>query len=1034
MYLDYVCKSDAALNAAPLPTHFFPTTLQAPVPLSQKTYSFRTQRGRSYELGSLEAGLLDVQVDNSDGTFDPVSNPQNTTVYAPITLMTAYPKTGNILNDTNTAVARDSNAPNGPDQYRIAVSANDGNFESGISTLNWYKPAWLSNTATPTYPLTTVDPTHYVIGSQSLQLVGPASGAQCFYALDVPTIAGQQMTFSAYVRGPSVSGSVTEMSVFDGGLARNLTPRTSPTVQTYLTTGTSFVRYSLTWTPNGSKATISFTVAGANQTIQIDGCQLEFGSAPTTYTSTGPEINYLFNGFVERYPETYQAPNRGESLMSSVDVVAQLSNLNVKTPFYQRVINLPLTNRTTDTGQYPCLVPLYYYPLDEPSGSTYSVNQSAYGQPNLVPYVKETSSIAWGVSTTDLLGIENPPVLAPAQVSGSYAYLYTDEVNDLSSQYPPIFTGMVKWLADSGWLMRVQYSDGTIVSLNISAGGVLSLATTNGTMTRNSGPNITLTSGQWYMFSLQQHHSTYGTEMNYYLNLYNGDGVTYSFTLNDYSLTGVTTTTAPEIKQFSIGGFTGFMSQFTVCRTPDEVSSPPAFNFDTNGYFPELDTLTALAKNSVKGETTGNRFASILSQYAGLTNIPYAVDLGSTTVTTMNFNNTKLIDQLQRLVDTEGGEFYVDGQGFITMRSRTRRLKNVTPKYVFGENTASGEIPFDADKMVLSFDPSYIINQVEIDRDGASPYIAYDTASQRVYFPRSFTRATYTQSEADTHDMANYILSRYKNPHARVEQIVLTPARNPSAWSSCLGVEIGDLVTVKRRPLGASAISVDCFVDRIEHQFDAQTADWITTLSLSPAIFKYWVLDNSACSILDAYDTTSLSLGVVSTSPTINRLFLDVQSETVNTLRADLAIGQLLSVQDNTGAWQTCGVVGIDGTSGTTQNVSVMAVADSGMKLNTALSVSATSVSLSKASPAGITAILIDQEWMQVNSGAGTSTLSVTRGTPLTSTYPSPLTLASHASGVSVYYRVNTGLSGSFNDNFAVTDGVGVQGTTRIGY
>jgi hypothetical protein len=153
---------------------------------------------------------------------------------------------------------------------------------------------------------------------------------------------------------------------------------------------------------------------------------------------------------------------------------------------------------------------------------------------------------------------------------------------------------------------------------------------------------------------------------------------------------------------------------------------------------------------------------------------------------------------------------------------------------------------------------TYIFNDIVINRNGGVTVPAQDQTSVANYFPRSYTRTIYNGADTEAVRRCIFLLSRYKDPVARVETLTLTPVRNPSIWSVALGLEIGDLVRVKKRPLGGAPISLDCFVERVEHSFDAQTADWITTVTLSPVFRYYWNLSGLKVTAGSGTGTNSL--------------------------------------------------------------------------------------------------------------------------------------------------------------------------------
>jgi len=234
-----------------------------------------------------------------------------------------------------------------------------------------------------------------------------------------------------------------------------------------------------------------------------------------------------------------------------------------------------------------------------------------------------------------------------------------------------------------------------------------------------------------------------------------------------------------------------------------------------------------------------------------------------------------------RMRNYKNGQWYVDGAGFVVFKDRHDRLQKIVPSVIFGDG--SGEVPYAGEDLVINFDPSYVINNVNITRQGGSTASVQDSESVASYYPRVYNRTTESLEDSDTSEAAYFILSRYKDPHARPETLTLTPARNPAIWATCLNIEIGDLVRVNKRPLGASPISIDCFVERVEHEFDAQSGDWVTKVILSPTIVYYWNL-------------TSF-LGSTVSSTAVNRVFARQDQTSANLgmrTRFSLIGGQLL--------------------------------------------------------------------------------------------------------------------------------------------
>jgi hypothetical protein len=115
--------------------------------------------------------------------------------------------------------------------------------------------------------------------------------------------------------------------------------------------------------------------------------------------------------------------------------------------------------------------------------------------------------------------------------------------------------------------------------------------------------------------------------------------------------------------------------------------------------------------------------------------------------------------------------------------------------------------------------------------------VAADTTSARKYRPNALDRDTRFSDQADAFALACWLLARYATPQRRISQLTINPAAIgatiPAVFSFCLGVEVGDLVTVNRRPVGSPATSQLYRVLKVRH--DQGPGQWLTVLTLAVA-------------------------------------------------------------------------------------------------------------------------------------------------------------------------------------------------------
>jgi len=945
-YLNLIAKSN--VNT---PTSAAITSLGTNI--ADRTYSFETRRGRSYELGRIESGELRLSVNNSDGLFDPSNTGSafypNLLPYKPVGVNCAYPLTGNILNDTNLKLPIPETSPDSYGDYRVSVGANDSNFELN-QTGNWYCTDPLASFATSS------SASHLGTYSLQFQFIS-ASGS---VRLDVPVVSGKQITVSMYFQGPANNSLV----IRDGG-AYGATLSTQA-----LTSVGVFTQYTATVTPQTNKINISVEGLTNGSLNYIDTVQVEFGSSVSAVNTNGPTIYSLFNGFIERYPQTYQAPNRGQVNMIATDAIASMSQNTLTNPYDSLVLQ---DNSTA----------VYYYPLGEPSGSVASFNAGLYNQQPLIPLTSGTAqAFTFGnTSSADaVIGSGNTCVQLNYNRLTSPAggtSLANQTVNDLIFEQNTTYTfsfwynstfknyggSSTRYFVVQGFSGNNYGGATPTLRISISAGGVSPTYFVNVALLQNDdGTTIVDTSSFFPSLSVGTKPDTWN---------FVSIGITWTGT--DYNLTLKTFNNTTSISKTASGSSSVPISFSTiVLEGMDKELDYKITNFTIHRGVIDAQTYATVGLLALYGDSTGNRFKNVINTYSGMKYLPYQTDFGKSFMQSALLEGTSLADYVQTVADNENGTWYVDGAGYATFKDRWNRIQKLVPTAVFGDlptitttgtgasgqnkivvtsatNIAAGqqvtgtgvvfgsyvtnvsgttitinnnlfatlsgsnnvsfnENPYAGGDLLINFDQTYVLNDISIKQNNGASILVQDQESVADYYPRSYGKTISTLADSDASDAANFLLSRYKDPHARPETLTITPARNPSLWAVALGLEIGDLIRVNKRPLGAPSLSIDCFVEQIEHSFDAQSGDWITNIKLSPTIDYYW----NAAAIR----------GITTGSAVTNRVVMAKSSTTAGGFSngRDITPGQMLQHGSSTSTNVVVAVSVTDGSTSVTIN------------------------------------------------------------------------------------------------------------------
>lgn len=242
------------------------------------------------------------------------------------------------------------------------------------------------------------------------------------------------------------------------------------------------------------------------------------------------------------------------------------------------------------------------------------------------------------------------------------------------------------------------------------------------------------------------------------------------------------------------------------------------------------------------GHHSGERLNAILD-LAGYSGFDRDIDTGSSRLTASDLSGS-VLDAIQQVAESEDGLLFMDGEGKVRFRDRHAAFAApyTTSQGTFGDTDA--ELPYE--DLEPSAPGRFIRNDIRIKGEG-SPQIAADVASQDRYGHRTHQRGPLLIGTSESTDLANYLLARYKDPHTRFATMVLEAQGVESTlFPQMLGRKIGDRVTVVRRPPGGGPnINLPCHIEGISH--DATQTRWRTTWALSPAdTSTYWILGTAA--------------------------------------------------------------------------------------------------------------------------------------------------------------------------------------------
>ena len=797
--------------------------------------------GRQYEMDAVESGKFTFDLDNLDGAFDPDNTSSFFNGY-----VLPYRRCRLVF---QTSPSRNLAYPwmaSGTQTTSQAVSAGTLSTQTGLST----DPSGLSTAILWNLPNSTASGAIY----------GPTGATQSWTTTDCNgvTVAPNQ----AYSVGLDMSiwSGMTNIGVQLQLVFYSLSGAAVGTSSSATTTlsQTGWNRITVSGTAPATAAfaipqVVTQAATTAATSLQATAWQIEQSASPTAYVAAGG-WQQMWQGFVERWPQSYDKSGKyGLIKLTAVDALAPLSQLVIanampvymsqQSPTYK--FDLATTGTAPDSNKVKAFLDL---------------NGTGVG----LDLVGSNITTGVSISSTSQLGtLWNTPGPVITLNNTQTASLGNSSGASYLQWASP--SGKAVAIPNSGWTRMVCFRTGLVPGQNsnyslaslwsATAGGF-----TSGTgdqsgaylyinSSGNVGVNIQNSSG---VNLVRVNTAVNVTDNNWHCAIVSlsADGKTLHLVVDDTWFFGTSATSVASITyNTDVVG--------TLLDAPSVNTQPFAGDMawvaQWNSELPvsqQLDIANGFA-NGWSGDTDGTRLNRIMTlanfqpgAFAGARYVGSDVTLGGITI-----SGRSPLDVMQECADTEVGQFTVDRNGVPTLFGQLWRWVQSSPRVTFGENAAGGEIPYLAD-ITFEQDPAHLYNDIQVTCDGASDLTngnglqeSQDSTSQGNYFPQTLQKTTNPQVVQGGKNIANYLLSQYKDPHTRLSGLSVDCSSNPAALAALMSLNFADLVQVNRRPASAPMKSLSCFIEKVSWSGDDTGTSLKASFEMSPASqYQYGVI------------------------------------------------------------------------------------------------------------------------------------------------------------------------------------------------
>jgi len=238
-------------------------------------------------------------------------------------------------------------------------------------------------------------------------------------------------------------------------------------------------------------------------------------------------------------------------------------------------------------------------------------------------------------------------------------------------------------------------------------------------------------------------------------------------------------------------------------------------------------------------QTLYDRFVSVLSYVNWPTlrqNLDTKTDSNLHLVAGDELTGESTLTYLASIAQSFGAEFFADTNGDLCLRSRDWRAENnTTTNTTVGDDPTSSEIGYN--NIDLSADDQYTYTHVDATASNGRVFtVEGDDFNSATDLQRTFTAPSNRAGDDNiVQARVEWLAEVYQTTRTRIKTVSIPTRASAAALTQAVYREIGDRVTIKRRPPGGYIISFDAFIEAINHTIDNNLKRWNTTWQLSPA-------------------------------------------------------------------------------------------------------------------------------------------------------------------------------------------------------
>lgn len=332
-----------------------------------------------------------------------------------------------------------------------------------------------------------------------------------------------------------------------------------------------------------------------------------------------------------------------------------------------------------------------------------------------------------------------------------------------------------------------------------------------------NGTSQRIYSATVYLDEFQPHHIAIKTLSAGTISSVYVDGI-----LENFTLTSTTAWTDPLFEVFAV--------------TPGRHQQAAIWTTTISGV--DIKAIYSLGLATVT-ETTSARFTRLI----GYTSYPTAKTTVGTTVATVaeiSVGGPSITTELQLLADSEGGNLYVTKDGTIKM---TGRYDFAAGTSITSQATFGGAGIGIGTELDYSIDSENMRNTLAVGFTGDATVTVTDATSVAAYGTMGGSWPTQLSTSQDAQTLGTLLVNYSKDTALVVSPIDVNVEASTANWTTILGLELLDRITLNIVPRTGSSTTVAQLLQSIEHHITP--GQWTTTINGSVRFTNVFIIGTS---------------------------------------------------------------------------------------------------------------------------------------------------------------------------------------------